>query len=234
MITRGCPYSCDFCSKPVWGNVFRKPSLGRVFEEIEEIISLGYDQLWIADDCFTLDLAYLSAFCEEMIKRKIPISWTCLSRVDRINSKIANLMSEGGCERVYLGLESGSDETLSLMGKHARVEDGVNAVHVFRESGISVGGFFIVGYPGESQASIEKTLAHALMLPLDEISINVPYPLPGSGLYSRAGSIDPDADWDSPGEVKFIYQSEFDQDWIGRRIAETMEVFHKKRAIDRN
>jgi hypothetical protein len=65
MITRGCPYSCDFCSKPIWGKNFRKPPLERVFEEIDEIIALGYDQLWIADDCFTLDLAYLSAFCME-------------------------------------------------------------------------------------------------------------------------------------------------------------------------
>jgi anaerobic magnesium-protoporphyrin IX monomethyl ester cyclase len=230
MITRGCPYSCDFCSKPIWGKNFRKPPLERVFEEIEEIISLGYDQLWIADDCFTLDLSYLSAFCKEMIARKNPIGWTCLSRVDRIDREIADLMSAGGCERVYLGLESGSDETLSLMGKHARVGDGVHAVQVFREAGIGVAGFFIVGYPGESHSSVEKTLAHALSLPLDEISINVPFPLPGSGLYSRVGRVDPDADWDSPGEVRFIYQSAFDQEWIRRRIAETLETFANKHA----
>ena len=230
MITRGCPYSCDFCSKPIWGKNFRKPPLERVFKEIEEIISLGYDQLWIADDCFTLDLTYLSAFCKEMIARKNPIGWTCLSRVDRIDPEIAGFMSAAGCKRVYLGLESGSDETLALMGKHARVSDGVRAVQVFRDAGVGVAGFFIVGYPGESQASVEKTLLHALSLHLDEISINVPFPLPGSGLYSRVGRVDPDADWDSPGEVKFIYQSAFDQDWIMRRIGETLKTFEAQRA----
>jgi anaerobic magnesium-protoporphyrin IX monomethyl ester cyclase len=140
-------------------------------------------------------------------------------------------MSEGGCERVYLGLESGSDETLTLMGKHARVADGVQAVQVFREAGIGVAGFFIVGYPGESKSSVEKTLAYALSLPLDEISINVPFPLPGSGLYSRVGRVDPDADWDSPGEVRFVYQSAFDQDWIKKRIMKTMEIFENKRTV---
>ena len=71
IVTRGCPFSCDFCSKPVWGDLFRKPPLEKVFREIEEIRSLGYTTLWIADDCFTLDSEYLTAFCREMIRRKI-------------------------------------------------------------------------------------------------------------------------------------------------------------------
>ena len=67
IVTRGCPFSCDFCSKPVWGDLFRKPPLERVFREIDEILSLGYTGLWIADDCFTLDTDYLSEFCHGMI-----------------------------------------------------------------------------------------------------------------------------------------------------------------------
>ena len=84
IVTRGCPFSCDFCSKPVWGDLFRKPLLEKVFREIEEIVSLGYNCLWIADDCFTLDQAYLVAFCQEMIRREVPVSWTCLSRMDQL------------------------------------------------------------------------------------------------------------------------------------------------------
>jgi anaerobic magnesium-protoporphyrin IX monomethyl ester cyclase len=229
IITRGCPFACDFCSKPVWGSLYRKPSLDRVFREIEDITALGYDQLWIADDSFTLDLGYLQAFCREKIRRDLSITWTCLSRVDRLDPDLVALMRSAGCVRVYLGLESGSDETLRLMRKRTTVADGIRAVRLFRDADIQTAGFFIVGYPGESFASIEQTLAHALSLPLDEISINVPYPLPGSALFDRIGGVDTGGDWESAGEITFLYHSEFDEAWLRDRIESTMARFREKR-----
>ena len=89
--TYGCPYDCDFCSRPVFGSRFRRRDLDRVMEEIEDILRLGYDSLWIADDSFTLDLRYLEAFCRRMEGRHI--SWSCLSRVDRIDAAIAGRMN---------------------------------------------------------------------------------------------------------------------------------------------
>ncbi len=229
ILTRGCPYSCDFCSKPVWGNVYRKASLSRIFAEIRAIEDLGYDRLWIADDSFTLDITYLRAFCREKIRQGLGITWTCLSRVDRISDELAAIMHRAGCVRVYLGLESGSDATLALMKKRITVADGVRAVQVYRSAGIRTAGFFIVGYPGETVGSIEQTLTHALTLPLDEISINVPVPLPGSPLFERTADVDPDSDWDSANEVHFLYHSEFDQEWLRRRIEETLEQFRWKK-----
>jgi len=89
-------------------------------------------------------------------------------------------MRDAGCVRVYRGLESGNDETLRLMGKRASVREGIEAVRLFREAGIETSGFFIVGYPGETQQSVDDTLALASSLPLDAISINVPFPAPRS------------------------------------------------------
>jgi len=225
IITRGCPHDCEFCSKPVWGNVFRKTSLDRVFAEIAEIETLGYDRLWIADDSFTLDLGYLREFCRRKIRESPGVTWTCLSRVDRLDAELVGLMHDAGCVRVYLGLESGSNETLKLMGKRTTVGDGKQAVSLFRDAGIETAGFFIVGYPGESMESIEQTLNHALTLTLDEISINVPYPLPGSRLFERVAEIDFGDDWDSAGEVRFMYRSEFDEQELKERIEETMMRF---------
>jgi anaerobic magnesium-protoporphyrin IX monomethyl ester cyclase len=226
-ITRGCPFACDFCSKPVWGSVYRKPPLERVFREMEEIRDLGYDRLWIADDSFTLDLSFLRSFCEEKIARDLPLTWTCLSRVDRLDSDLVALMRSAGCVGVFLGLESGSDETLRLMKKRTTVAEGVRAVHLFREAGIATSGFFMVGYPGESRASIEETLNLALSLPLHEISINVPYPLPGSSLFERVAEVE-SRDWKTAGEITFLYRSEFDESWLRERIQSTMEQFHRK------
>ncbi len=221
--TLGCPFNCDFCSKPVFGSLFRQRDLDAVFEEIEQIRRLGYDSLWIADDTFTLNLSHLEAFCERMQGRQI--SWSCLSRANGIDQDIVNKMKRAGCRRVYLGLESGSQATLRLMDKRVTVEEGVHAVHQYRQAGIEVAAFFIVGYPGETVDSIESTFRLALTLPLDDISFNVPYPLPGSRLFERVSGLDESLDWSKENEVTFVYRSEFDARWLERRIEETMTAF---------
>lgn len=226
MTTLGCPFNCDFCSRPIFGNLFRRRDLDLVFTEIDQILSLGYDSLWIADDNFTLNLSYLRDFCQRIAGQKI--GWSCLSRVTGINADIAHMMKAAGCRRVYLGLETGDQTTLELMNKKASVEEGINAVRQFHNAGIEVAAFFIVGYPGESITSIEKTFELALTLPLNEISFNVPYPLPGSNLFSRVSGLD-GKDWNKENEVTFIYSSEFDPRWLERRIGETMRAFADKR-----
>jgi anaerobic magnesium-protoporphyrin IX monomethyl ester cyclase len=157
------------------------------------------------------------------------MSWSCLSRVDGIDAATAGVMKGAGCRRVYLGLESGSQDTLDLMKKQVTVEEGIRAVHLYREAGIEVAGFFIVGYPGETVSSIEETLGLALALPLDEISFNVPYPLPGSRLFERLGGPDDGLDWERENEITFLYASEIDEAWLRRRIGETMEAFAQRR-----
>jgi anaerobic magnesium-protoporphyrin IX monomethyl ester cyclase len=227
MITLGCPFDCDFCSRPVFGHLYRRRDLDRVFVEIEQIKALGYNQLWIADDNFTLDLSFLRRFCQRMLG--YGISWSCLSRSIGIDREIASLMKAAGCQRVYLGLETGCDDTLQLMNKKATVEDGMHAVHHFKQAGIQVAAFFIVGYPGETIDSIEQTFEMALSLPLDEISFNVPFPLPGSHLFDRVSGIDPTKDWSQENDVTFVYSSEFDPRWIKRRIQQTMKKFNLRK-----
>ncbi|MFZ0534653.1 MAG: radical SAM protein [Anaerolineales bacterium] len=227
MVTLGCPFDCDFCSRPVFGHLYRKRDLDVVFEEIEQIKLLGYGHLWIADDNFTLNLSLLRTFCQRMLG--LEVKWSCLSRSTGIDADIARLMKEAGCERVYLGLETGSDETLRLMNKKATLEDGIEAVHHFRQAGIQVAGFFIVGYPGETNDTINQTFKYALSLHLDEISFNVPFPLPGSKLFDRVSGIDPSMDWSQENDVTFVYSSEFDPLWIKRRIRQTMKVFNQQK-----
>ncbi len=228
--TIGCPFHCDFCSKPVFGSLFRRRNLDKIFEEIEQIRLYGYDSLWIADDNFTLNQDFLHDFCMRIIG--LGITWSCLSRVTGINEETAYLMKESGCKKVYFGLESGSQATLRLMNKKATLEEGARAVHLFRKAGIGTAGFFIVGYPGETVYSIEDTFRFALSLPLDVISFNVPFPLPGSRLFDRIPSIDKNRDWNEENEITFVYKSEFDPAWLQKRIQQTMDLFaNKKNAV---
>jgi anaerobic magnesium-protoporphyrin IX monomethyl ester cyclase len=138
-------------------------------------------------------------------------------------------MKAAGCRRVYLGLETGNQETLRLMKKQASLEEGQNAVRLFHKAGIEVAAFFIVGYPGETIPAIEDTFRYALELPLDAISFNVPFPLPGSQLFERVSKLDKSKDWDEENEVTFVYETEFDPDWLQRRIGETMQSFAEKK-----
>lgn len=225
--TFGCPFNCDFCSRPVFGNLFRRRNLDSVFKEIEQIRALGYDSLWIADDNFTLDLGFLRKFCRRIVGQNI--TWSCLSRVTGINEEIARFMKEAGCRRVYLGLETGNQDTLALMKKKATVDEGKHAVQLFHQTGIEVAGFFIVGYPGETVPAIEDTFRFALDLPLDSISFNVPYPLPGSQLFEHVGKVETKNDWNVENEVTFLYASEFNPEWLRRRIGETMQAFTDKK-----
>ena len=227
IVTLGCPYGCDFCSKPVFGSAIRRRDLDAVFAEIAQIRELGYDSLWIADDTFTLNEAYLAEFCRRITG--LGMRWSCLSRANGISEQTVRLMKAAGCRRVYLGLESGSQATLDLMNKQVTVEQGARAAELYRRAGIEVAAFFIVGYPGETVAAIEQTFALALALPLDEISFNVPMPLPGSKLFERLGAPDEGKDWTRENEVTFVFPSDIDESWLRRRVDETMSAFAARR-----
>jgi anaerobic magnesium-protoporphyrin IX monomethyl ester cyclase len=227
LATLGCPYRCEFCSKPVFGDAVRRRPLDAVMGEIDDIVRLGYDGLWIADDTFTLHRDYLEAFCRRVAP--LGLTWSCLSRANGIDPITAGMMRASGCRRVYLGLESGSQATLDLMQKQMTVAQGVQAVRVYAEAGIEVAAFFIVGYPGETAADIEATFAFALDLPLAEISFNVPMPLPGSKLWDRLGGEDPGRDWTHENDVTFVFASDIDETWLRRRVDETMAAFAAKR-----
>lgn len=231
MMTYGCPFSCDFCSKPVFGSQVRYRSLDRVFEEIRDIISYGYDSLWIADDLFTCDERFLNEFCDRMLSEGMQqISWSCLSRVDTITDETAKIMKKAGCSKVYLGIESGNDEVLKIMNKKIDLKKVVKGVGIFKSNGIKCAGFFIVGYPGETLETIEETFSFALSLGLDEISFNVPYPLPGSKLFERVSGLSED-DWNFENETRFLYKSDFDEKWLKKRIEETKEEFLRARGV---
>lgn len=225
MTTYGCPYNCDFCAKPIFGHNFRRRGIDNIIEEIHDIKSFGYEGLWIADDCFTLDLNHVRAFCERMIRDDLRMKWTCLSRTEPIPLEDVKLMQRSGCSKVFFGLESGSDEVLILMNKHSTVEAAEKMLDLFTRCGIETAGFFMVGYPGETYETIETTFAWALKLPLNEISFTIPFPLPGTKLFEKVCGIKDNEDWSYENENRMIYQSEFDEAYLNKRIEETYMQF---------
>lgn len=204
MTSRGCPFQCDFCSRPVFGNVFRTRSAANIVDEMETVLALGYDRIWFADDCFTLNRKRLVSICDEITRRHVRIGWECLSRVDTIDKEVAQKMKQAGCVRMFFGIESGNDSILALMKKDATTGQAKEAVHIAKQTGINVGAFFIVGYPGENEETVLNTVRFASSLPLDYLSFTMPYPIPGTSLYERVKDTLASEDWVEPKNLRLV------------------------------
>jgi anaerobic magnesium-protoporphyrin IX monomethyl ester cyclase len=213
--TRGCPFDCDFCSRPIFSRTFRARSAENVVSELADLYSFGYDWVWFSDDCFTLNVERILDICSGIKTRSLDLKWECLSRVDTLNLQVANAMKLAGCKRVFLGIESGDDGILREMRKQVTVADIRRAVDVAVEAGLESAGFFIVGYPGENDTTILKTLKLATQLPLDYVSFSLPYPIPGTGLWKRVRDRIGQQDWQySPWRLidhALLYDSEFSE-----------------------
>jgi anaerobic magnesium-protoporphyrin IX monomethyl ester cyclase len=236
--SRGCPFSCDFCSHPVFGTHFRMRSPCSIVDELESVSGLGYDRVWFADDCFTLSREHLIRVCDEMVRRDVGLSWECLSRVDTMDRQVAEKMHEAGCVRVFFGIESGNDHVLAIMNKQITVEKARKAVYAAKAAGLQVGAFFIVGYPGESNESVLDTVHFASSLPLDYLSFTLPYPIPGTALYERVrgnGNVAVD-DWEEPKNWslirhKLLYGSSFSEAKLKFAIGKAQMQFYGRRFL---
>jgi anaerobic magnesium-protoporphyrin IX monomethyl ester cyclase len=183
--TRGCPFSCEFCSNAVFGISYRERSPENVVDEVEQALSFGYDRIHFADDVFTLNRGRVLKICNEIRNRGLRFKWECLGRVDSIDEEISIAMKDAGCDRIYFGIESGNDSVLKLMKKKITLARARKAVYAAHETGLETGAFFILCYPGETDDSVLETLRFAVSLPLDYLSFTMPYPLPGTALYER-------------------------------------------------
>jgi anaerobic magnesium-protoporphyrin IX monomethyl ester cyclase len=214
MTTRGCPFSCEFCSNAVFGISYRERSSENVLNEVEEILALGYDRIHFADDVFTLNNKRIKQICEDIQERGLDFKWECLARVDSIDKATADSMKKAGCNRIFYGIESGDESTLRLMKKRISLDLARSAVDVAKSSGLKTGAFFILCYPGETDDTVLKTIRFATSLPLDYLSFTNAYPLPGTALYERVKSRAV-RDWRREKNLlsdhSLIYESEFSE-----------------------
>ncbi len=183
---RGCPYPCTYCTaQTYYGAKLRRRSVERVRDEIRRNIDVhGVRELFFWSDTFTIDKRYVMELCEAI--EPFGVTWASNSRVDTIDPELATAMRRAGCWMISFGIESGDQASLDAAGKGATVEDAERAVRVAKEAGIKVAGHFVLGIPGETKESLDKTLALAERLPLDFEQFYCAVPFPGSRLYTEA------------------------------------------------
>jgi radical SAM superfamily enzyme YgiQ (UPF0313 family) len=187
MATRGCPYNCIYCFSPrSWQRkvIFRSPE--SIIREIKYVKNhYGTEVFSFKDDCLTISEKFTESVCNLMIREKLNIQWNCSGRVDTLSNRIVKKMKQAGCTLVYLGIESGNDEILKKMGKRTTVKQAKIAVKLLKKHDIETHGFFMFGFPWETESQMLDTVNLIRELDLDKAQYNLVVPLPGTELYSH-------------------------------------------------
>ena len=188
MITsRGCPFQCIFCAGgKMFGHRVRYYDVKRVVDEFESLSRHGTRQINIADDLFTSNEKRCIEICNEIIRRGIVYPWTAFARVDTVTPGLLSSMKEAGCTTVCFGIESGTQEILDRIKKKTTIEKCIRAVALCREAGIEPMTSFILGLPGETCETAERTLAFSRSLGKNR-GYHILAPFPGTELREHAG-----------------------------------------------
>jgi anaerobic magnesium-protoporphyrin IX monomethyl ester cyclase len=183
---RGCPYKCRWCSHQVFGQTHRRRDPLLVVDEVEWLLNTySPDMVWVSDDVFTINHKWLRDYAGEMRRRGLRIPFECISRADRLNAEMLDLLAELGCFRVWIGSESGSQRILDSMDRGVKVEQVQQAVALTRERGIESGMFLMWGYEGEELDDIEATIKHVSTSQPDIFFTTVSYPIKGTPYYNK-------------------------------------------------
>lgn len=182
--SRGCPAGCTYCIKHVsyqYSTRIRSPKL--IMEELWRLKRLGIDNIHMYADLFTVSRDQVVDLCKRMIDEKIDIHWTCNSRVDYVDEELLTLMGKAGCRLISWGIESGNEQILRHVRKGAYPDKAEQALRWAKKAGIMNWGYFIIGLPGETEATIRQTIDFAKKLPLDIALFHVAAPYPGTPFF---------------------------------------------------
>lgn len=183
---RGCPFRCNWCSHQVYGQSHRRRDPIKVVDEVQWLLEeYRPDMVWISDDVFTINHAWLRTYAAEMKRRGIRVPFECISRADRLSPEMMDILAELGCFRMWIGSESGSQRILDSMDRGVKIEQVHQAVEMCRERGIQSGMFLMWGYEGEELEDIEATIKHVSVSKPDIFFTTVSYPIKGTPYYNR-------------------------------------------------
>jgi radical SAM superfamily enzyme YgiQ (UPF0313 family) len=183
---RGCPFHCQWCSHAVYGNTHRRRSPANVVAELEMLVErYKPDQLWYADDVFTIHRRWFLEYAALIKARGLAIPFECISRADRLDETVVTALKEMGCYRLWIGSESGSQRVLDAMRRDTRVDDVQAKTRLLRAHGIQVGMFIMLGYEGEVVSDLEATTEHLIKSNPDLFLTTVAYPIKDTPYYKQ-------------------------------------------------
>ncbi len=183
---RGCPYTCKWCSRAVYGGTYRRRSPQLVAQEMKHIKdTYNPDMIWFVDDVFTIHHKWLTEFAAEVKKQDAIIPYEIISRADRLNEEVIKTLKASGCFRVWVGAESGSQKIIDAMDRRVDVMQTREMIRLAKQHGLEAGTFIMLGYPGETKQDIKETIEHLVQSNPSQYTITVAYPIKGTELYNE-------------------------------------------------
>lgn len=217
--TRGCPFKCNWCAKPIYGNRYHSRSPVRVASEIDMLVSrYQVNRFWMADDIFGLKPGWVQSFRDEIQKRKLSIQYKIQSRVDLLlKEDTIDALVASGLRQVWVGAESGSQKILDAMDKGTKVEEIYEATRLLKHKGVEVCFFLQFGYLGETADDIQATLRMVQELEPFDIGISVSYPLPGTGFYDKVKNLMGEKhNWTVSDDLEMMFPATFSPEYYKR------------------
>ena len=210
--TRGCPFKCNWCAKPIYGNRYNVRSPENAVAELMMLKEkYNFDHIWFCDDIFGLKPGWVNAFANLVEKNKLHFKFKMQGRVDLLlqENNIKDL-ARAGCDNIWMGAESGSQKILDAMDKGTTVEQIYEATHLLKKTGIKPSFFIQFGYLNETRSDIEKTIGMINKLLPYEIGISVSYPLPGTGFYEKVkDQLKEKTNWTDSDELALMFSNTF-------------------------
>ena len=210
--TRGCPFKCNWCAKPIYGNRYNSRSPQKVAEELLLMKKLfAFDHIWFCDDIFGLKPGWVKQFTSELEKVNLKLKFKIQSRADLLleDDTVSNL-AKSGCTEIWIGAESGSQKVLDAMDKGTKVEQIYAATAQMKKHGIHPCFFLQLGYQGEQKEDIDLTVKMLFDLMPYDIGVSVSYPLPGTVFYERVkDQLKEKKNWTDSDDLSLMYQSTF-------------------------
>ncbi len=210
--TRGCPFHCNWCAKPIWGQKYSVRSPQNVVAEMQWLQEhFQPDHIWFMDDIMGIQDRWIEEFADLLDAANVHIPFKSLNRVDLLlRGKTIPALARAGAKIVWVGAESGSQKILDAMDKGTRVEQIYEAARQLHAHGVKVAFFLQFGYPGETREDIELTLKMVRDLLPDDIGISVSYPLPGTPFYERVRhELGERVNWTDSADLAMLYQGPF-------------------------
>ena len=210
--TRGCPFHCNWCAKPIWGQRYNVRSARSVVEEMAWLKErFNPDSIWFMDDIMGIQDRWIEEFADLLEARKLRIPFKSLNRVDLLmRGNTIPALARAGAQIVWVGAESGSQKILDAMEKGTQVSQIYEATRKLHENGVKVAFFLQFGYPGETREDIDLTLKMVRDLMPDDIGISVSYPLPGTKFYEAVKhELGETENWTDSEDLAMLYKGEF-------------------------
>ena len=232
--TRGCPYHCNWCAKPIYGQRYTARSVDQVVDEIAWLKrTYRPDHLSMADDIFGLKPGWIERFAEAIAAQDAAVPFKCLLRADGVTEAIARALAAARCRTAWIGAESGSQRILDAMEKGTRVDQIADATRRLHAAGIEVGFFLQFGYPGETREDIERTLQMVRDCRPDDIGVSVSYPLPGTPFHERVrAQLGDKQNWVDSDDLAMMYQATYAPEFYRALHRLVHAEFRRRRGFD--